>query len=52
MIAWVFLRALESGEVFSKTYDTSDECAARLRLAARAEGVADALCVAMPWRKA
>lgn len=52
MIAWVFLLALENGEVFSKAYDTLGECEARLRLAARAEGVSDALCVAMPWRKA
>ncbi len=52
MIAWVLLLALETGEVFSKTYDTRGECAARLRLAARADGVADAMCVAVPWRKA
>lgn len=52
MVAWVFMLALETGEVFSRTYDTRDQCAARLRLAARAEGVADALCVALPWRKA
>lgn len=52
MIAWVFLIALETGEVFSRTYDTRDQCEARLRVAARAEGVADAACVQVPWRKA
>lgn len=52
VFAWVFMIALETGEVFSKTYDTKEECAACLRLAARAEGVSDALCVAVPWRKA
>lgn len=52
MFAWVFLLALETGEVFHRTYDTREECVARLQLAARAEGVADAACVPMPWRKA
>ena len=52
MTAWVFLIALETGQVFSKTYDTRVECEARLRVAARADGVADAWCVEVPWRKA
>lgn len=52
MFAWVLLIWLETGEGFSRTYDTREECIARLRLAARAEGVADALCVEVPWRSA
>lgn len=52
MTAWVFLLWLETGEGFSRTYDTKEECVARLRLAARADGVADAWCVEVPWRKA
>lgn len=51
MTAWVFLLWLEAGEGFSRTYDTKEECVARLRVAARSEGVADSMCVAMPWRK-
>jgi len=52
MFTWVFLLALDTGEVFHRTYDKKDECVARLRVAARSEGVADAWCVQVPWRKA
>lgn len=52
MFAWVFLIALDTGETFSRTYDTKEECVARLRLAAQAQGVVDAFCVEVPWRKA
>ena len=52
MYAWVFILALSSGEVFTKTFDTRAQCEDRLRVAARSEGVADAVCVRVPWRTA
>ena len=52
VFAWVFLIALDTGETFSRTYDTRDECVARIRVAARSQGVTEAWCVEVPWRKA